>query len=127
MSKEDSAGKVLEDPAFQGKFIMCISQLFEAVAAINRDNGWRDLSVSKGERIALIHSECSELLEWCRKPKAEMSDHIPDFTGEAEELADVLIRVIDYSEIYNVPLASAVIEKLLFNQTRSKRHGGKRL
>lgn len=102
--------------------------LSRVVATINTANGWRSKPVTKGERIALIHSEASELLEWARKPQKGMvlavSDHIDD-SGEAEELADIVIRVVDYAEFYGIDLGAAIIAKLNFNETRGHRHGGK--
>jgi NTP pyrophosphatase (non-canonical NTP hydrolase) len=74
-----------------------------------------------GELIALIHSEASELLEAVRKPGK--SDHIPGFTGEEEELADILIRVFDYAGGRNLNLAEALHAKLAFNAGREFKHG----
>ena len=36
------------------------------VRQVNTANGWRDPVATKGEHVALIHSEASELLEWIR-------------------------------------------------------------
>jgi NTP pyrophosphatase (non-canonical NTP hydrolase) len=55
-----------------------------------------------------------------------MSDHIPDFTGREEELADVLIRIFDYAEQQQLNLKGALLAKMAFNETREYRHGGKR-
>lgn len=69
-----------------------------------------------GERYALMHSELSEGLEAVRK--SLVSDHIPAFTGEEEELADVLIRLFDYAGAKKLRLADAFLAKLLFNEKR---------
>lgn len=69
-----------------------------------------------GERYALMHSELSEGLEAVRKDL--VSDHIPEFTGEEEELSDVLIRLLDYAGAKRLRLGEAFIAKLRFNAVR---------
>ncbi len=44
--------------------------------------------------VTLIHSELSEMLEAVRKDL--QSEKLPGVSGEAEELADVMIRVFDF-------------------------------
>ena len=51
------------------------------------------------------------------------SEHIPDFTGVEEELADVIIRILDYSAARNLRLWEAVRAKMAYNETRPVRHG----
>ena len=48
--------------------------LTNTISATNTANGWRDIEHSKGERIALLHSEASELLEWVRHPDLWLAD-----------------------------------------------------
>lgn len=75
--------------------------------------------------IALCHSELSEALEYARKDFDAPSDHIPNFSGVTEELADTVIRVMDIAEAHDLPLADCIIAKMKFNKTRGKKHGGK--
>lgn len=79
-------------------------------------------SENTGEKIALMHSELSEALEADRK-QVLSSEHIPDFTGVEEELADTLIRILDFSGYHKLRLAEAVIAKQKFNLSRPFRHG----
>lgn len=53
------------------------------------------------------------------------SEKIPFFTGEEEELADVVLRVMDYSQANRLRIAEAIVAKLEYNSTRPPRHGGK--
>lgn len=53
------------------------------------------------------------------------SDKIIGFTSEEEELADVVLRVMDYAEKFDLDIAEAIIAKAEYNKTRPIRHGGK--
>ncbi len=72
-----------------------------------------------GEQIALIHSELSEMLEGVRK--GEPSEHLPGFTAEEEEAADVLIRLADYlgKRKIGARVALAYTAKLEYNANRA--------
>lgn len=67
-------------------------------------------------RYSLIHSEASEAFEGLRKNKTD--EHIPHRRNEEVELADLIIRVMDYAGAMNFDLAGAIADKLAYNTQR---------
>jgi len=78
-------------------------------------------SENKAEKIALMHSELSEALEAIRKPCQD--DKCPAYTGEEVELADAVIRILDYAHHFGLDLEGAISAKAAFNKTRPYKHG----
>lgn len=96
------------------------------ICNINHLNGWYDKNMESGTGVALIHSECSELLEALRK-EGMQSEHLEGYSAAAEELADIIIRVFDFAYRFGheEELAPALLAKLEYNATRGYRHGNK--
>lgn len=98
---------------------------------ISKSKGWHDEPVPFPQFIALVHSELSEALEAYReKPKNEHCGIITiekdgEPTGVAIELADVVIRILDYCEDQDIDLESTIRCKCTYNKTRPYRHGNK--
>jgi NTP pyrophosphatase (non-canonical NTP hydrolase) len=101
---------------------------------IARSRGWHDerdiegvtRNASAGERVALIHEEATELLGYVRK--GEPASFYIEVDGKPEgagaELADIIIRCLDYAGAYGIPIGEIVVHKMAFNATRDIRHGG---
>ncbi len=107
---------------------MDIHKLVQVSGEIAKDKGWHDKGTTFGDRLALIHSEVSEVLEAFREygmieKTWQREDGKPE--GVVYELADIIIRVADLSYYYGLDLHTAINKKLDFNSTRPHRHGGK--
>ena len=69
-----------------------------------------------GFKISLIHSEVSEALEGLRKNL--MDPHLPHRKNVEVEMADAVIRIMDFCGAYGLDLGGAMAEKLIYNTHR---------
>ena len=122
-----------------------ISELQERAYRQSADKGFHDNEPTEGrallslnaERIALMHSELSEALEELRKGyPAHLTYYPTDYFGGPDgpykpegvpsEMADVVIRVLDFCGANGIDLESMILEKLDYNASRAPMHGGKK-
>lgn len=129
-----------------------LNELAKEIHANAVEHGWWEEERSFGDIVALCHTELSEALEEYRagRPmeyKPCGIDHIvcnkegcvfvsadgncnymkdkPE--GIAVEMADCIIRILDWCGKEGVDIDKIMEEKMEYNLTRPYRHGGKRL
>jgi hypothetical protein len=83
---------------------------------------WEGAQDNFGSKIALLHSEVTELLE-ANRNNIQHDDKIPEFTGEEAEAADTFIRLADMSGNYRWRFGEAIVAKMLHNLSRPYKHG----
>ena len=93
-----------------------------AVHANARAKGFWDRERHISELLAEIHGEVSEVLEAAKHGNPE-SEKIPGFSKCEEELADVVIRIMDLAEGRKWDIAGAIVSKMRHNATRERLHG----
>ena len=104
-----------------------MDSLQENIHQLAVDKGWWEDGREFPEVAALVHSEISEALEEWRQGRNETyigPDGKPE--GVFVELADAVIRIMDFFGYYGESLEQHILTKHAFNQTRPHRHGGKK-
>lgn len=87
-----------------------------------KQSGYYDGEVDDGQKILLMHAELSEAVEALRgAPFPGLPDkHLPHRPGIEVELADTILRIMNYGSMRGLDIAGAIVEKAAFNRTRPK-------
>lgn len=96
---------------------MKISEIQKQIHAQNIKIGWWATPREDGTLLMLMVSELVEAMEGLRK--GLMDDHLPHRAMAEVELADAMIRIMDFAESKGYDLESAIREKLAYNLVRS--------
>ncbi len=118
-----------------------IKELQAEIHKINRDKGWWDTRVlfdkdgkplpdSFLSLLMLVTTEVAEAAEEVRDGKIKTYFSEDEYgnlkpEGFADELADVVIRIMDICEASGIDLQEEIELKLEFNKKRKHRHGGR--
>lgn len=116
-------------PAVSFRTIDIVNSLASEIADISTEKGfWEDQFGYYGiipVKLALVASEVSEALDVHRKDygfptnNGMHEDQREDFT---EELADVIIRVLDICGFYDLDIGRSIVDKVEKNRDRPFKH-----
>lgn len=122
-----------------------LNELADQIHKNAREKGFYDKDRNIGEMLALIHSEVSEALEadraackLCRLDPVQMgyifncnsSPFIEKYNSLVkgsfgEEMADIIIRVLDLCAYKNINIENHIKAKMRYNSLREYKHGKK--
>jgi len=103
-----------------------LAEISKTLWETNVDKGWSKLDHRPLEHHALMISEIAEATEAVRNREEPCwSDETGKAQGEAVELADCVIRIMNYFTANGWDLTDVILFKDKYNQSRSKLHGGK--
>ena len=108
---------------FAGLLITDLKVVMKKIHQNAVNHGWWE-TPNDAEFVALMHSELSEALEAMRNHNPP-SKKIPEFLNAEEELADCIIRILDYAEGRGLRVPEAMVAKINYNIGREYRHGKK--
>jgi NTP pyrophosphatase (non-canonical NTP hydrolase) len=73
-------------------------------------------------QLMLVVCEVAEAVEALRNGNPK-SEKIPEFSHVEEELADAVIRIMDFAEGNKLNVAQAILDKITYNLRRPAMHG----
>lgn len=103
----------------------------KAIHQYAKDKGWWDKPRAIGDIFMLFTSEVAEAYEEYRNGHEVTETYFdPEKPNKPEgvptELADVIIRILDFCEWAGIDLQAIMEQKHAYNLTRAYRHGNKR-
>lgn len=110
----------------QEEFVDLFDKFSEEIQHNSAAHGFWDAghTRNKAEMIALMHSELSEALEAIRSGfDTTMDEHCPEYRSVEIELADCMIRIMDFAYGFDLDVGRAMFAKHKFNINRPPKHG----
>ena len=110
-------------------FVAALHLMCTDVHATNVEHGFFEGTNPKnhneiGHRLLLVTTEVAECFEGIRKGLGN-DEHCPEFSNEEIEIADAMIRLMDYASWRGLRLGRAIVAKARFNEGRPYKHGKK--
>ena len=108
-----------------------IKELMKIIRKNNEEKGWHSDGPSLFmEKMMLVVSEISEAVEEFRNGKGLNETFYGPGNpakplGIPTEIADAIIRLLDWCESNDVDIETALLDKMEYNESRMYRHGGK--
>ena len=95
---------------------LCYNASFKAGWHTNLETG-ELLNRNKGEMLMLVVTEIAEAMEGERK--GLMDDHLPNRPMAEVEMADAVIRIMDYCGRWGYDIGGAIRDKIEYNKNRA--------
>lgn len=134
VAKAGVMADALQDPEFTKMLQQSLQLLLVTCHSAARQAGWwqnvltgedvRSNPLCFSNKLCLIHSEVSEAMEGDRKGLPD--DKLPQHEMRTVELGDALIRILDTAGGFDLKLAQATVEKLIYNTVRPDHKIGNR-
>lgn len=129
MPTETQLPKLAHGPAFDEAWRAFAEETYAiGKAAGFYDHAHTDLGFNHEQMLLLMVSELIEGFEGTRAAPwpGIPDDKLPHRPMLEVELADLVIRAMNYAKHCGLDLPGAIVEKAAYNATRGHRHGGKR-
>lgn len=98
---------------------------FDALQALiyqdAKEKGWWEQDRNDGEAMMLIVTEIAEATEGLRKGNPP-SEVLEGLSNVEEELADTIIRILDFAGGRGYKIGEAIIKKVAYNRSRPRKH-----
>jgi hypothetical protein len=114
---------IQNDPATQDFMTDAVGGLQNIIHGWAKEQGWwTDLETGKvedrnvGELMMLMVTELAEGFEGFRRDLPDQ--HLPQFSSLEVELADTIIRILDFAGGKGLNVADALVAKMVYNCTR---------
>lgn len=106
------------------QFLRGMKFMQEETYELSKSKGFYDGENPDERQLLLVHSEISEAVEALREGNPP-SDKNSKFTSEEMELADAVIRLLNYAQHKGYHLGEAIVAKHMINVDRPYKHGKK--
>ncbi len=110
-------------PIYENKLrhVIDLKPPIKEIHRVARSKGFWEGRRDDAECIVLMHSELSEAVEALREGNPP-DRHCPEFSGLEKELADCIIRILDFSAARNLRIDDAIAAKMDYNYGRPYKH-----
>lgn len=107
------------------EFAAAFAAMTEDVHQNAVDHGWWEEDRNDAECLMLMVTELAEACEALRQGNPR-DKHTPHFFSIETELADVIIRIMDFAGARGLSVGDALVAKHVYNRSREYKHGGKK-